>query len=566
MESLNACRCCLSSGVHKDLFKSYIWLDKKEVYSEMLHECFNIVLRMTEHSSSAICEECIKLLRRSCSFKQLVLHNEQQLLKVATDVQISDEKPVDIKLEPPQNDDDSDDYFLSDAVSAKDEVVGNVKVEYEEPKKKTEKKKVSVKKSGKKETWQSQKIKTLVNRLTTSINSTDPPDKRKSSRAVKASKSKLTISRDNDSKINITWTATNNQHKIKHRENLMTILKYSNALPFKNKNLLGYQCGYCDSTYPDPLDLRSHTDSNHKMERLEYKANFDFEYNVKLDITDLVCTLCDERKDDLAKLKEHLMKTHEKIIHEDIKDHLQQFKLKKGEVYDCAMCSATYETFKMLKQHMNKHYRNYTCSNCDTSFATRRSLNAHRVTHQEGSFKCDHCEKVFSNKTKKHYHEKTKHLGNRSIANCPYCNESFRSYYQRNQHLIKVHNSETPYKCNVCDKEYALKSLLMYHIKKSHLMERNCQCTECGYRFFSKKALKAHMVKHTGERTFSCEVCHKSYARKYTLREHMRIHNNDRRFKCEVCGLSFVQKCSLKSHLLSNHGITMAACDITSVS
>jgi PR domain zinc finger protein 5 len=267
--------------------------------------------------------------------------------------------------------------------------------------------------------------------------------------------------------------------------------------------------------------------------------------------------------ENLGIFKDHLVKAHEKIIHSDIKDHILQFKLKKGDVYDCAMCTSTYETFKMLKQHMNQHYGNYTCDKCGAPFATKRSLAAHASTHQEGSFKCDYCDKICPSRPKKLYHEKTKHLGARNISNCPYCDEPFRSYYQRNQHLVKVHNSEAQYKCNVCNKGYILKSLLMYHIKKNHLMERNCQCTECGFRFFSKKALKAHMVKHTGERKYPCEVCHKSYARKYTLREHMRIHNNDRRFKCEICGMSFVQKCSLKSHLLSNHGVSMAASDIT---
>lgn len=367
-----------------------------------------------------------------------------------------------------------------------------------------------------------------------------------------------------NSKLSIMWRTSTD--KIKHKEDLQTILKFSNATPFKNKNLLGYMCGYCNTPFPDPADLRHHTKTDHKNDRLNFKPHFDMtEYNVKADIVDLCCTLCDEKMNSLTVLREHLAKKHGKTIHNDIKDHIVQFKLTKGDVYDCAMCTSTYETFKMLKQHMNKHYPNYTCAKCDSSFATKRSLNAHRTTHQEGSFKCDHCDKVFTSKPKKHYHEKMKHLGARNISNCPFCNEPFRSYYQRNQHLVKVHNSEAQYKCNVCNKAYILKSLLMYHIKKSHLMERNCQCTECGFRLFSKKALKAHMVKHTGERIFSCEICHKSYARKYTLREHMRIHNNDRRFKCEVCGTTFVQKCSLKSHLLSNHGISMAASAITSI-
>ncbi|KAG6460262.1 hypothetical protein O3G_MSEX011859 [Manduca sexta] len=587
MEVVSECRCCLSKGIHKDLYTSYTNCNEKEYYPDMLQECFNIVLSCSEYYPHSICDVCIQAVQSSLSFKKQVLRVEEKLRSRLHNAE-DDDRQLQVKLEVKRDsadendyitdtdgnhlevkrelkhdsDADSDDYYLIDAVG--DEPIHLVKSKTSQSslKKKVEAKKTKpvVKKSHNTDnTWRADKIKTIVNRLTTSMNSCDSPDM-KTKKEIKTRK--ITI--EPVSKINLMWTRTTHD-KIKHKENLQTILKYSNATPFKNKSLLGFICGYCEAAYPDPADLRTHTEIDHKKERLEFKSSFDMtEYSVKLNVADLMCTLCDAKMDNLGALKEHLVKIHDKTFHNDIKDHILQFKLKKGDCFDCAMCSSTYETFKMLKQHMNKHYSNYICSKCGTAFATKRSLNAHRTTHQEGSFKCDHCDKVFATRSKKCYHEKMKHLGARNISNCPYCNEPFRSYYQRNQHLVKVHNNEAQYKCNVCNKAYILKSLLMYHIKKSHLMERNCQCTECGFRFFSKKALKAHMVKHTGERIYACEVCKKSYARKYTLREHMRIHNNDRRFKCDVCGLTFVQKCSLKSHLLSNHGISVAASDITS--
>lgn len=565
MSVIAPCRCCLVEGLHKDLNAEYTWLGQKETYNDMLQKCFNIVLSSAKIQNNAICDECVKSLRSSLNFKEQVLRAEAQMLCKVANREI-DGPLVEVKVEPlVDSDNDSDDYFLADA--AKDVPIKVIKSEDVPHKKKIEVKKseskprAGVKKKGDK-SWRVVKIKNLVSRLQTSINSCDMPSIKvaKSKEAVIKPKKRTTTIKT--SKINLVWSRQP-QDKIKHRDNLHTILEFSNALPFKNKSLLGYICGYCEATYPDPADLRVHTELDHKKHRLEYTCSFDMtEYTVKLDVTGLICTLCDTTMASLNVLKEHLVKVHGKTIYTDIKDHILQFKLKKGEVYDCALCSSTYETFKMLKQHMNIHYSNYICSKCETPFTTKRSLHAHKTTHQEGSFKCDHCEKVFPSRSKKMYHEKMKHMGARNISNCPYCAEPFRSYYQRNQHLIKVHNTEAQYKCNVCNRSFILKSLLMSHIKKNHLMERNCQCTECGYRFFSKKALKAHMVKHTGERQFVCEVCNKAYARKYTLREHMRIHNNDRRFKCSVCGLTFVQKCSLKSHLLSNHGISIAASDI----
>ncbi|CAK1587594.1 unnamed protein product [Parnassius mnemosyne] len=612
MESVNVCRCCLAEGFHRDLNLSYTWLDKTETYSDMLLECFNIVLSADKNCNS-ICNLCIKSLRSSMCFKRQVLKAEFHFIKWIEEKNKTDDQTLELKqeLKPKGDGDDSDNCFLSDTDDQTLEIKPESKPKSDgddsdnyvrsdtvkETTKELESKNLSKlrillesKKQSKDTDWHQQKLKNLGTTLKTikekspemklelqpetdddeldnyflcDIDSCEKSDiTNKKEVNLKSGKSKITISKD--SKVKLMWNTKANI-KNKHRENLKTILQYSNATPFKNKSLLGFICGYCDATFPDPVDLRTHTETDHKKERLEFKTNFDMtEYNVKLDVMDLSCTLCSENMANLNSLKDHLVRAHSKTIYSDIKDHIQQFKLKKGDVYDCALCTATYETFKMLKQHMNKHYCNYTCNKCHTPFATKRSLNSHRTTHKEGSFKCDHCEKIFSSRPKKQYHEKTKHLGTRNIGNCPYCNESFRSYYQRNQHLVKVHNSEAQYKCNVCTKAYVLKTLLMSHIKKNHLMERNCQCTECGYRFFSKKALKAHMVKHTGKKIYACEVCHKSYARKYTLREHMRIHNNDRRFKCDVCGVSFVQKCSLKSHLLSNHGISMAASDIIS--
>ncbi|XP_023939808.2 zinc finger protein 551 [Bicyclus anynana] len=557
MDLNKLCRCCLNKGATRDLSTAYSSCEKMEIYSEMLRECYNIILRPSIHSNS-ICDVCVKSLQESYHFKLQVLNAEQAflkslscdehpvLLKILTEEQ--DEKPT-VKEEPAHSVSDHESDYLVDTIKEESPSIDTESgAETEQPRRKT--------RARNQKSSEERKIANFVTKL--AMNSGILPNIKKQPKQRK-------INVNLKDPIDIEWKRKSVIDKRKHRDNLLTILKYSNVIPFKNKSLRGFMCGYCDATYPDPNDLRSHTQNEHEKERCSFKSSFDMtEYNVKVDITNLTCTICLTEMDNLSKLKDHLVNNHNKIVYKDIKDHIMQFKLKKGDVFDCVMCPSTYETFKMLKQHMNKHYCNYTCTKCENSFATKRSLNAHQASHQDGSFKCDLCEKIFSSKTKKHYHEKTKHMGTRNISNCPFCDVPFRSYYQRNQHMVKVHNSEAQYKCNVCNKGYILKSLLMYHIKKNHLMERNCQCSECGHKFFSNKALKAHMVKHTGERKYCCEVCHKSYARKYTLREHMRIHNNDRRFKCEVCGTSFVQKCSLKSHLLSHHGICIAASNIMS--
>ncbi|CAH2100577.1 unnamed protein product [Euphydryas editha] len=563
-ESPGLCRCCLSEGCfYKDLGSEYTWMDETEVYIEMLLECFDISISQQiagpNGPNCLICEVCITRLRDACNFKKQVLESEKKFMDMfgrgdsnSKVILYQDNIKAEVALEP-QPDEETEAEYLDEDIDY------DVKEESPPPQPVTKKKTIT--RSSSKNNKQ---MKSLVNKEL-SFDTDKTQINKKDLKIVK--NSKITVK--NDLETNLSWTTRTShdkrtsQDKIKHKENLLTILKYSNVTPFKSKSLLGFICGYCDATYPDPLDLRVHTEKDHEKERLEFKSSFEMtKYTVKVDVTDLCCLLCSKKMDNLSKLKDHLVKIHDKTIYDDIKDHIKEFKLKKGDVFDCAMCPSSYETFKMLNQHMNKHYSNYTCPKCDKSFAIKRSLYAHQKIHQEGSFKCDLCEKVFSNSTKKKHHEKAKHLGASSISNCPYCDVPFRSYYQRNQHLIKVHNCEAQYKCNVCNKGYALKCLLMDHIKKNHLMERDFKCTECGKRFFSKRALNSHMIKHTGERKYTCDTCHKSYTRRDILTEHMKKHNNDKQLICEVCSTTFVQKCRLRSHLMTRHGISMAASDI----
>lgn len=346
----------------------------------------------------------------------------------------------------------------------------------------------------------------------------------------------------------------------KHKVNVENILKYSNCTPFSNKTLNGIICAYCRDHYQSVIELRTHIDNTHKNADLNDKTRDKNNLSFKVDITDLKCKVCDAKYDIISNLKKHLSKEHDVKFYPDVNDYILEFKLTDTEILNCALCNSTFETFKMLLQHMNGHYRNYICDVCDMGFINKHRLKNHQRTHEIGDFQCAFCDKVFTTRVRKMCHEKYTHnTSARYTTNCPHCNQSFNSYYQRNRHMVQEHNSvAATYKCNICDKSFILKSKLTSHIKKVHLMERNHTCAECGQGFFIKQSLDEHMIKHNGERVFKCTVCHKAYARKKTLREHMRIHNNDRRFKCGVCGLAFVQKCSLKSHMLSNHGVTLA--------
>ncbi|CAB3261138.1 unnamed protein product [Arctia plantaginis] len=350
----------------------------------------------------------------------------------------------------------------------------------------------------------------------------------------------------------------------KHLHNLNEILKCSNATPILKQGGIGYMCSFCPEQYPKPEDLKKHNlrehhgQTNLKIPCTSGNRRSLYRYSVRLDITGLSCALCDSNINSLEKFIVHIKQKHNRDIYLDINNHIVPFKFD-TEQLTCCLCLNTFERFKILQEHMHKHYRNYVCDVCDAGFINQGSLNSHTQTHVKGTFACSFCNKIFDTVTKKKMHVRNSHTHRNMVNRCGYCHEGFREYYMKEQHLAKVHGvHNNVYKCNACDKTFSTPKKLRSHVKKDHLLERHHNCSICEMKFFRLHDLNEHMVKHSGDKKFQCEVCLKCYGRRKTLKEHMRIHNDDRRFKCEHCGKAFIQKCSWKAHMKNRHGQIMS--------
>ncbi|KAJ2938660.1 hypothetical protein O0L34_g11987 [Tuta absoluta] len=346
----------------------------------------------------------------------------------------------------------------------------------------------------------------------------------------------------------------------KLRDNVIEVLQCSNATPIKSGGL-SYVCCFCPLQYANPHDLKQHNLDTHNdtdLCSLTMPA-FAHSFQVKIDITNLKCKLCDLSIDVLEDLFKHLIEKHKRNIHLDISNRIIPFKFD-DEDLKCAICQIEYHTFKKLQEHMNTHYSNYMCYMCPAGFITpaklRTHVRAHKEMMSEPAFKCPLCPKAFTTALRLKTHNKDVH-SKRNIT-CTYCHEAFDSYKIRFKHLAEVHGVRVAErKCNACDKTFDTACRLSAHIKRNHLMERNHACTLCDQKFHSKKELANHTLTHTGKKDFECAFCHKRYGRKNTLREHIRIHMGDRRFECDLCDIKFVQKCSLKGHMLNKHDIKL---------
>lgn len=303
----------------------------------------------------------------------------------------------------------------------------------------------------------------------------------------------------------------------------------SNATPIKNRHDQGYSCFFCPQKYPEPADLKLHTIQDHDEETLKKFITDLRLYTVKLDITGLQCTICDSEISTLEGLMEHLMKSHERTIHTDIKNQLIPFKFE-GDNLDCALCSTKCSTFKNLTNHMNVHYSNFECSACGAGFINNDVLRCHERIHKTGTFQCDLCPKTFDTLVRKRTHINVTHKKSSRNHKCGYCDELFNDYHKKNLHLNEIHGEKLlTYKCDVCNRTFRKHTLLKNHMRKIHFMERDVLCDFCDMRFFARKDLVRHMVKHTGVRNYRCDLCGKAFGRSFTLKQHMKVHTKERR-------------------------------------
>ncbi|XP_030033821.1 zinc finger protein 799 isoform X8 [Manduca sexta] len=505
----NMCRCCASEGAFKDIKTTYRWMGEDEVYGDMLKDCFDITLSASD-SESGICEVCITQLRNAANFKKQVLHTEEQFLKHGQNKLF---KPNIVKVELPVEDVlDGDDNNLSgdDAFSG---------AEYELPIKteKVEEPKTKKRAAAKASTSRSKKQKTS--------DGEDTPAKSKSG-ATKKRKRRIKEEIEDNVPLNkLLYREKHVPEMKKQWHNLTTLLKYSNATPFKDRNDAGYICAYCYKTYPDPDALRSHTQNDHVKEKPTYKAGSGMASFVAfLDVVDLKCTICERSMEDIKTLTEHLVADHDKKYYLGITDYFQPFKLTNEQQINCCLCNEVFHNMKLLMQHMNVHYRNFICTICGAGFVNSFRLNRHETTHgkKKSSYPCRHCGQVFAAESKKKAHVNTEHKGIAGDSVCQICKARFKNYYQKTRHMIQVHNAEG-IKCDMCEKRFNLKSNLMLHMRSVHLKERPYECSVCSMGFFIKRHMLGHyMATHTNERKFKCEVCGKAYATQNSKRKHMK--------------------------------------------
>ncbi|KAI5635913.1 hypothetical protein NE865_11332 [Phthorimaea operculella] len=226
-----------------------------------------------------------------------------------------------------------------------------------------------------------------------------------------------------------------------------------------------------------------------------------------------------------------------------VKKRIRKPKTKKSNGLDkaaektCQICQVSFSEYKFNK-HMKTHdtMQNLlehdsapvkTCQICNILFQSESSYNTHMKVHDTMVF-CDVCNKWYSAKTfKMHLQTSKKHNKVEDFKfSCDECNARFAIKAALHYHIMSVHKNLRPYKCSLCPAAFVRASPLRAHVNsahKKHQRERKHLCAECDAKFMTKRQLKAHMVRHTGERPYKCKVCLATFGYSGALFTHNRL-------------------------------------------
>lgn len=251
---------------------------------------------------------------------------------------------------------------------------------------------------------------------------------------------------------------------IEDRANAALLLKYSNAVVFK-WHRGKFKCAYCTQNYADFSEFRSHSDQRHNKLDLFEKNGVVFPLNV--DITNLICNICNHLFNEVESLKDHLIDVHSISIDRVYPDGVIPYRLT-GHEFRCVICDSIFVKFMTLFIHMNEHYPSFVCDYCGKGFSAKKKLRSHKALHKPGKFKCKECDAVFANRIAKNRHVSEKHRPKERYR-CPICDEHLNSYHRRLQHLKKVHGQVSEYRCKYCSEVFVSGTARYGHVQRIHL-------------------------------------------------------------------------------------------------
>ncbi|XP_061725518.1 zinc finger protein 62 homolog isoform X1 [Cydia pomonella] len=595
------CRCCFAEGCYKDISTEYFWMGKREVYSEMLTETFDLSIAFAQTSgpnsnSRLICEPCISRLRDASEFKRQVQECEKMFMQyldpgrtTVTELEMEAiQEPLEkevklepVKLEKNHSDDDFDDRGGFDDMDEDDlDDQPLTKLASKVPKKesvdlldlldnaKAEKRKSS----SKTKSSPAKKAKTKKETPKATASKPKPEKKKKGQKNEEADQA------------NEDMTAAENTEDSLWRANLWnnvnTIIAMTTVYPFKYKaNLNGaiFQCYYCTDAFCDPTEMRNHNRDRHSDNKKVPRPKC---YQpVKMDFTAASCKVCAADIQNYAMLKTHLAE-HGKVIDTKRGESILPYYLG-SESNVCQICEKKFHKFVGLLRHMSEHSDRHRCKKCGQRLNSYAQLMTHIrqnkcSTRQKKSFDIENAsasadrfmEELEDEAFARHAAEQTKFANFRNnisiittmttVYPFKYKRGLFQCYYcdttSLNPHDIRSHNR---------DQHYDIKSFPNFRVYQPLKMDfADASCKLCLAEIRDYPTLKNHLAKHgniidtslsesvipynLNKDEIVCQICNTTYQSFLTLHRHMNVHCAYN--ICDQCGKAFKTHSQLSIH------------------
>ncbi len=235
----------------------------------------------------------------------------------------------------------------------------------------------------------------------------------------------------------------------------------------------------------------------------------------------------------------------------------------------CPICSKGFRSVSKLARHMRTHTgeKPFKCDVCEKSFSDSSALTLH---HKKSGgkcvgYECQGCNQSFNQKELllKHIAEHIQEnevknsVNKKKLFTCEFCGKIFKklSHYMRH---VRTHTGEKPYKCDVCEESFVEAHLLAKHLVK-HTGEERFKCPECEDRFSMSKQVTNHRIivhglmvsdKRIRDKNKLCTICGEWFSTQ-NFKSHQRRHNGDTKYKCDVCGM---ECSSLVTHMRTHTG------------
>ncbi|CAO1366267.1 unnamed protein product [Diamesa serratosioi] len=216
-----------------------------------------------------------------------------------------------------------------------------------------------------------------------------------------------------------------------------------------------FKCRQCPKSYAQANNLSRHMQSAHRQLRF-------------------FCDLCDKSFTQSTTLKKHKHLKHnfdvlEKSAEVSIKNEKPITKL-----FHCNLCPKSYTLPNNLARHMNTYHRmlRYSCSYCNKQFTQNSSLQEHQNNlHKEllditASFTCDHCMQSFNTIKMLQQHMKRHESTNDQSSSVSKNTQSVKLKVKQEKSIV---NKKYHKLCPICGKMYKdLQEHILVHSGNKH--------------------------------------------------------------------------------------------------